>query len=99
MSILSTLRNIVTASDAADHGSLMNTISAASEWLAEHDASQTIYANAIRAARDEHQGNGHSNGRREGVVELDDEVMVSAGRDPGLYVSAWVWIDFEDEEE
>jgi hypothetical protein len=91
MSILTTLRDIVAASDADDHGSLMNTISAASEWLAEHDADQTKYATAIQAARDEHH--------RDGEVELDDEVMVSAGEDNGAYISAWVWIDFEDEEQ
>ena len=89
MSGLTTIRNIVASSNADDHGSLMNSISAAVEWLAEHDANQTNYANAIQAARDEYH--------RAGEVELDDEVLVSVGADPGVYVSAWVWVDFPDD--
>jgi hypothetical protein len=88
MTTLTLLREIVAASDADDHGSLMNAISAASEFIAEHDANQETYSEAIQAARDEHH--------RDGEVELDDEVLLSVGDDPGIYVSAWVWIDFDE---
>jgi hypothetical protein len=87
MTTLTLLREIVAASDADDHGSLMNAISATSEFIAEHDANQETYADTIQAARDEHH--------RDGEVELDDEVLLSVGDDPGIYVSAWVWIDFD----
>jgi len=30
----------------------------------------------------------------EGEIELDDEVVASRGADNGMYVMAWVWVDF-----
>jgi hypothetical protein len=87
MMILQLLRNIKASSDADDYGSLMNAISASNDWLAEHDANQIEYADAIGAARDQYHVDGE--------VELDDEVFLSPGDDPGIYVSAWVWVDFE----
>ena len=90
MQVLQILRDIKASSDANDHDSLMNAIGAASEWLAEHDGWQTEYAAAIQAARDAHH--------RDGEIELDDEVLLSPGADPGIYVSAWVWVDFPEDE-
>ena len=90
MTTLTTLRDIVAASEADDHGSLMVAISAARTWLAGHDADQITYAGAIQAARDAHHCDGE--------IELDDEVLVSAGEDNGAYISAWVWVDFMEEE-
>ena len=29
-----------------------------------------------------------------GEIELDDEVVASRGADNGMYVMAWVWVDF-----
>ena len=31
---------------------------------------------------------------REGEIELDDEVVARRGADNGMYVMAWVWVDF-----
>lgn len=33
----------------------------------------------------------------EGEVEVDDNTVVSRGRDGGAYVQAWVWVDDGDE--
>jgi len=91
MMVLQILRDIAAASDTDDHGSLMNAISAATDWLAQHDAHQIEYAEAIQMARDQHHVDGE--------VELDDEVLLSPGEDPGIYISAWVWVYFPDNNE
>ena len=40
----------------------------------------------IELARAEHQS--------EGVVEIDDNALLSEGQDNGCYVAAWVWVGF-----
>lgn len=32
----------------------------------------------------------------DGVLEIDDNAVVSVGDDPGAYVQAWVWVEAED---
>lgn len=82
------------AVEAIEEGSstFPSKVAALREWLDEHDAWQTEYAGAIQAARDQYHVDGE--------VEIDDtDVMVSPGEDPGVYVSAWVWVDIPEEEE
>jgi hypothetical protein len=31
---------------------------------------------------------------QEGLVEIDDNALLSEGNDNGCYVAAWVWVDF-----
>ena len=88
MMVLQILRDIAAASDA---NNLMKAVSAARDWLAVHDAHQIEYAEAIQMARDQHHVDGE--------VELDDEVLLSPGEDPGIYISAWVWVYFPDNNE
>lgn len=40
------------------------------------------------AARECHQ--------EDGVLEVDDDAVISFGDDPGAYVQAWVWVSEED---
>ena len=42
----------------------------------------------IKAARREHQ--------REGVIEIDDDALISRGDHDGAYVAAWVWVDHKN---
>ena len=35
----------------------------------------------------------------EGSIEIDPNATVSRGGDPGAYVQAWVWVDFDDVDE
>ena len=32
----------------------------------------------------------------EGVLEVDDNAVISEGSDNGAYVMAWVWVDFHE---
>ena len=36
---------------------------------------------------------------KEGSVEVDDDAVVSRSYDPGAYVAAWVWVDYDREED
>jgi hypothetical protein len=45
-------------------------------------------ARYLEAARRLHQ--------KDGVLEIDDDAIVSMGSDPGAYVAAWVWVSNED---
>lgn len=44
----------------------------------------------IAIARDDHC--------KDGVIEIDDDAVVSEGDDNGAYVQAWVWVSFADTE-
>jgi hypothetical protein len=32
----------------------------------------------------------------EGILEIDDDATISRGEDPGCYVQAWIWVNYED---
>ena len=36
---------------------------------------------------------------REGLVEIDDNALISRGCDPGAYVEAWVWVPYKENKE
>lgn len=36
---------------------------------------------------------------RDGIIEIDDNAVVSRGDDPGAYVQAWVWVDADPDED
>jgi hypothetical protein len=48
------------------------------------------YAGAIQQARDEYTDD---------ELEIDDHPTVSAGGDPGVWVSAWVWVSIPEDED
>lgn len=91
MSVLIALvRDAVTAIEEGS-STFPSKVQALRTWLDQHDAHQIDYADAIQTARDTYHVDGE--------VELDDEVFVSPGDDPGVYISAWVWVDIPEEEE
>jgi hypothetical protein len=34
----------------------------------------------------------------DGVLEIDEDAVISRGVDPGAYVAAWVWVSSDDGE-
>jgi len=59
------------------------------KFISDHDADQVTYADAIQQARDQYH--------KDGEIEIDDEALVSPGDDPGIYVSAWVWVSIPND--
>ena len=45
----------------------------------------------IKAAKKLHE--------RDGVIMIDSDAKVSYGSDSGVYVAAWVWVEYSDAEE
>jgi hypothetical protein len=43
-------------------------------------------AKIVLLAKEQHE--------KEGELEIDHDAKLSAGRDNGCYVAAWVWVDF-----